>query len=868
MMSHVTRLSAALAALLFIGFSLYALVFYTKPLNDQFYDLSMFSNEDGITEWDGDTRGWTVFVQEGETRHGLESLGFGCYNGLDHPGQTVYFSRTMTEKIASPTLRLYTSNRTAVVFLEEEVIYTDCPEQDNRVGYLSLPTTSHDREPVVISLPPDYLGKTLTIVQSNPEIPENPSIQVMLCGVEFYCSYTDESTLIAESFRIAISATLSFVLVTLSLTLLLCQGFRGRWDAGLAMLAVTALFRLLGLLNQASFSYFYFGETAADINAVCRAVSLSALLILLGLRGGRLRWLLWILASLHGCLTLAGRGYAFSQFNTLSELAGCAGLFVSAVLALFWRKEGRRFYRLFAPLYWFLLSLAVAGTAVYGFLVPEWGRTILLQLQLSIQNGIYRFFLWKWTALALVSGTVSAAVEVIRQEIERRTETRLLLQRGILAQENYENLRSQNEAIAALQHDLRHHITVLRSLCQKGDPERVSAYLDTIGAWNTAPGDYTVHPAVNGILTAMLARGERLGIQSKVQVKLPGQLSIPDSDLCALLMNLLENAIDANEKVPEGAERWMKIVIHIRGDYLYIGVENARSRPVDFDPEAGEFRSTKESGIHGYGLKSARAIARKYDSELRLEALDGCFSASTALLLPPPHTQSKSRTAASYMRSGGSFQMLNISIHELLVVTAADRNLVSIVQQDCRSCHPLNMGQIDQITKMAVAESLRRQRFFQTGKRPGKQFLLLHRVYGGLTSCYFQIQDVFQRNPSAAGLKKKALRRTMHEQITVYRSCQPLLVHRFEQILQRIGRKTIQCKTGIIGDIDDLGLHIMIAQKVRQLYTIGIGQLDVQHQDIVGRPVLFQPLRKQRRYMEYINLIIMAAPHPVSVQNT
>lgn len=643
MMSYITRFLGTLSALLLIGFSLYALLFYVKPLNDQFYDLSMFSRKDGITEWDGDTKGWTVFVQEGERRHGLESLGFGCYNGLDHPGQTVYFSRTMNEEVASPTLRLYTANRTAVVFLEEEVIYTDCPEQDNRVGYLTLPTNSHDREPVVISLPPDYLGKTLTIAQSNPEIPENPSSQVMLCGVEFYCSYTDESTLVAESFRTAISSTLSFVLVALSLAVLLWQGFRGRWDVGLAMLAVTALFRLLGLLNQTAFSYFYFGETAADMNAVCRSVSLSALLIFLGQRGGRLRWLLWILASLHGCLTLAGRGYAFSQFTTLSELAGCTGLLVCAVLALFWRKEGRRFYRLFAPLYWLLLSLAAAGTVLYGFLVPEWGRTILLQLQSSIQNGIYRFFLWKWSALALVSGTVSAAVEVIRQESERRTETRLLLRRGTLAQENYENLRNQNEAISALRHDLRHHITVLRSLCQKGDLERVSAYLDTMGAWNTAPGNYTVHPVVNGILTAMLARGERLGIQSSVQVKLPGQLSIPDSDLCALLMNLLENAIDANEKVPERAERWMKITIHIRGDYLYVGVENARSTPVDFDPEAGEFRSTKEGGIHGYGLKSARVIARKYDSELRLEALDGCFSASTALLLPPPTHKVKTK---------------------------------------------------------------------------------------------------------------------------------------------------------------------------------------------------------------------------------
>ena len=62
--------------------------------------------------------------------------------------------------------------------------------------------------------------------------------------------------------------------------------------------------------------------------------------------------------------------------------------------------------------------------------------------------------------------------------------------------------------------------------------------------------------------------------------------------------------------------------MHIRGEYLYIGVENAR------------YRSTKSGVHHGMGLKSARATARKYHSELVLKADQNTFSASTALLLP------------------------------------------------------------------------------------------------------------------------------------------------------------------------------------------------------------------------------------------
>ena len=117
-------------------------------------------------------------------------------------------------------------------------------------------------------------------------------------------------------------------------------------------------------------------------------------------------------------------------------------------------------------------------------------------------------------------------------------------------------------------------------------------------------------------------------------MELPPELHIPNSDLCPLLMNLLENALEANEKAPEGAEKWLRVTMHLRGEYLYVGVENARFAPVNFDPEEGLYNSTQPGTLHGMGLKSARATARKYHSELVLKAIEDSFSASTALLLP------------------------------------------------------------------------------------------------------------------------------------------------------------------------------------------------------------------------------------------
>ena len=66
--------------------------------------------------------------------------GFGGFNRLEEPGQTFYFSRVLTENLDSPILRLETADRTFAVFLDGALLYTDCPELDNRIGCLRLPT--------------------------------------------------------------------------------------------------------------------------------------------------------------------------------------------------------------------------------------------------------------------------------------------------------------------------------------------------------------------------------------------------------------------------------------------------------------------------------------------------------------------------------------------------------------------------------------------------------------------------------------------------------------------------------------------------------------------------------------------------------
>lgn len=173
MKEHTKQIIRMLVCVAIVAVFALALTVYTKPMEALSLDLSM-TVADGASPEEWDNKGWTVFTQEGETVTELTPNGFGSFTGLDL-GQTFYFSRVLEEALDDPMLQLGTVDRNFSVFLDGELIYTDCPQEDNRMGYLHLPMNDYQRtEPLTISLPSHYQGKVLTIAQSFPEWSETP----------------------------------------------------------------------------------------------------------------------------------------------------------------------------------------------------------------------------------------------------------------------------------------------------------------------------------------------------------------------------------------------------------------------------------------------------------------------------------------------------------------------------------------------------------------------------------------------------------------------------------------------------------------------------------------------------------------------
>jgi len=194
-------------------------------------------------------------------------------------------------------------------------------------------------------------------------------------------------------------------------------------------------------------------------------------------------------------------------------------------------------------------------------------------------------------------------------------------------------LESANQQLSALQttqkqaavyrHDMRHHLALIGSYLNGGETEKARNYIRLVEYDIEAitPKRYCENNAVNLILSYFDIKAKNNGVQFSVDAQLSHDISIPDTELCTLLSNGLENAIKASSKVIDENFRKVKIYCHIHKNNLLIYIENSFSGDVTM--ENGFPHSIQEG--HGFGTKSMAMIAEKYNGYCSFEITGEIF---------------------------------------------------------------------------------------------------------------------------------------------------------------------------------------------------------------------------------------------------
>ena len=196
---------------------------------------------------------------------------------------------------------------------------------------------------------------------------------------------------------------------------------------------------------------------------------------------------------------------------------------------------------------------------------------------------------------------------------------------------HYQEVENMYRQIRGWRHDYRNHIQMMKALAAKGDLDGIRAYLDELDTdLNTVD---TVIKTGNAMADAILNSKIYALSQSHIPVQadahIPVKLRMSELDLCVILGNLFDNAIEASLSLPED-QRLIRVYMDMKGTQLYISFTNftaaAKQQKV-----GRRFATTKGAG-HGFGLVRIDNIIDRLDGYLSRNSEDGAFT--TEILIP------------------------------------------------------------------------------------------------------------------------------------------------------------------------------------------------------------------------------------------
>lgn len=200
-----------------------------------------------------------------------------------------------------------------------------------------------------------------------------------------------------------------------------------------------------------------------------------------------------------------------------------------------------------------------------------------------------------------------------------------------LIETHYSEVDNMYRKMRGWRHDYRNHIQTMKVLASEGDLDALKKYLDKLDEdLNTV--DVVVktgNKMTDAILNSKISLAKSKGINVIADAKVPVELKMSDIDLCIVMGNLFDNAIEASLALPE-QERLIRLYMDIKNTQLYMCLTNFTSVK-KLKKQGGRYVTTKGEG-HGFGLVRVDDIIERYGGYISRNSEDGAFT--TEIMLP------------------------------------------------------------------------------------------------------------------------------------------------------------------------------------------------------------------------------------------
>ena len=185
-----------------------------------------------------------------------------------------------------------------------------------------------------------------------------------------------------------------------------------------------------------------------------------------------------------------------------------------------------------------------------------------------------------------------------------------------------DNTRKSEKKMSILRHDTRHHMAVLRTLIQQGDCEKALEYLNEVSQTydDTVIKTYCKNEMVNSVLSIYNTRFEEQRIRWEVQVRIGDKLPCSEMMFCAILSNVLENAMHAVQELPQ-KKRLIQLSLSEKSGHLLLMAKNT----VQNAPLFNDGVPVTERSGHGLGARSIVYYVEKLNGQYQFFMENGDF---------------------------------------------------------------------------------------------------------------------------------------------------------------------------------------------------------------------------------------------------
>lgn len=265
----------------------------------------------------------------------------------------------------------------------------------------------------------------------------------------------------------------------------------------------------------------------------------------------------------------------------------------------------------------------ISKTAVYAVAINSLQIALVLgialYLLLSSEQVLHQSVIRMGVAVAALLVSWGAVVDIR----EALSTSRVLTQIASV-ERSYADLKELNNTLRAQRHDFLNHLQVVYSLMEMEEYKEAQEYIEKVYGDIRAVSRVlrTANPAVNALLKVKLDACEKQGVNAELHIASAWKgLTMPDWEMCRVLGNLIDNALDALKEAKEP-----KLTITLSEDLKSFRFSVANNGPdIPMKDQARIFLSgitTKAEG-HGMGLFIVRSTLKEAGGEIELNSGDG-----------------------------------------------------------------------------------------------------------------------------------------------------------------------------------------------------------------------------------------------------